>query len=177
MDELFNESAVMEFYDDNEKNAFGIFQLALDSFLFNTVSGQDEELTKKDFEDQFKLIQSELDELKEGLLTDDFTEQLDGCVDVLVTVFGFMQRLHNFKGVDLVKACDLIGQNNISKFVKDESVAKQTVEMYKQKGADTYYSFNEKFKLFVVRDSKTNKVKKPVTFKDVDLSNCFPTLQ
>ena len=85
-----------------------------------------------------------------------------------------MQKMQNRYGIDFAKAMDLIAENNLSKYPTDEQVAIDTVQMYKDQGLETYYTFYPESLCYVIRDSKTNKIKKPVGFKSVDLSVCFP---
>lgn len=148
-----------------------------DSCTFNSVAGGDLEITPFDFLNQFNLIEEEFKELKEGLTLNDPIEQLDGAIDVLVTVFGYLQKLRNRYGINISEAMDLIGKNNLSKFPTSEEVAKQTVQMYADKGIPTYYTYSKTYDVFIIRDQNTHKIKKPINFKAVELSGAFPTYQ
>lgn len=141
---------------------------------FNMVAGNDQKITDQDFEDQFKVVVEEMKEFQDGHTNKDLVETTDGIVDNFVVLFGYMQKMQNRYGIDFAKAMDLIAENNLSKYPTDEQVAIDTVQMYHDQGLETYYTFHPESNAYVIRDSKTNKIKKPVGFKSVDLSVCFP---
>jgi len=148
--------------------------LYLATNTFNMIAGNDQKITDQDFEDQFKVVVEEMKEFQEGHTDKDLVETVDGIVDNFVVLFGYMQKMQNRYGIDFAKAMDLIAENNLSKYPTDEQVAIDTVQMYKDQGLETYYTFYPESLCYVIRDSKTNKIKKPVGFKSVDLSVCFP---
>lgn len=148
--------------------------LYLATNTFNMIAGNDQKITDQDFEDQFKVVVEEMKEFQEGHTNKDLVETTDGIVDSFVTLFGYMQKMQNRYGIDFAKAMDLIAENNLSKYPTEEQVAIDTVQMYKDQGLETYYTFYPESLCYVIRDSKTNKIKKPVGFKSVDLSVCFP---
>ena len=141
---------------------------------FNMIAGNDNKITDQDFEDQFKVVVEEMKEFQDGHTNKDLVETTDGIIDSFVTLFGYMQKMQNRYGIDFAKAMDLIAENNLSKYPTDEQVAIDTVQMYHEQGLETYYTFHPESLRYVIRDSKTNKIKKPIGFKSVDLSVCFP---
>lgn len=141
---------------------------------FNLVAGNELKISDQDFEDQFKVVVEEMKEFQEGHTNKDLKETTDGIIDSFVTLFGYMQKLQVRYGIDFAKAMDKIAVNNLEKYPLDEQVAIDTVKMYQEKGLETYYTYNAESACYVIRDSKTNKIKKPIGFKDVDLSDCFP---
>lgn len=148
-------------------------ELYSDTYAFNSISGSIQETSQKSFGDQLSFIEEEFYELKDA--TND-VDSLDACVDILVTVMGYMQKMQYTYGADVAKAMDLIAENNLSKYPPTKELAEQTVKMYADKGVATHYTYNEDYQVYVIRDSITGKVKKPVGFKPVDLSVCFPKL-
>ena len=148
--------------------------LYLATNTFNMIAGNDQKITDQDFEDQFKVVVEEMKEFQDGHTNKDLVETVDGVIDSFVTLFGYMQKMQNRYGIDFAKAMDLIAENNLSKYPTEEQVAIDTVQMYKDQGLDTYYTFYPESLCYVIRDSKTNKIKKPIGFKSVDLSVCFP---
>lgn len=148
--------------------------LYLATNTFNMIAGNDQKITDQDFEDQFKVVVEEMKEFQDGHTNKDLVETTDGIIDSFVVLFGYMQKMQNRYGIDFAKAMDLIAENNLSKYPTEEQVAIDTVQMYKDQGLDTYYTFYPESLCYVIRDSKTNKIKKPVGFKSVDLSVCFP---
>jgi 6-phosphofructokinase len=157
--------------------AISMSTLWADTLAFNRINGQLQDLTKEGFKKQLGFIQSELKELADGLEANDKVEQLDGCIDVLVTTMGYMQRMAEAYGCDLAQAADLVGANNLSKFPSSMEVAMQSVPYYKAKGIPVEVRVNEAYNVWVVRNTDTGKVMKPVDYVSVDLSKCFPTLQ
>lgn len=167
----------MNFDDKTYTNAQALAELYHDTSTFNEISGGSNELSEQSIAEQFAYIEEEFQEFVHGHLNNDLTETTDGIVDTFVTLFGYMQKIQKKYGIDFAKAMELIGQNNLDKYPCDEEVAIDTVEMYKNKGVETYYTYNPDYDCYVIRDKVTNKVKKPIGFKGVDLSSCFPTLQ
>jgi len=166
---------------DNEhlkhhSNYATVGNLWCDTYSFNSISGAIQETSDESFISQLDFIEEEFNEFKHGVLTNDNIKTLDGLVDCLVTLMGYMQKMQYTTGANIAHAMDLIAENNLSKYPKDRSIAEQTVEFYKQKGTETYVSYNEDYQVYVIRDKATGKVKKPVGFKAVDLSVCFPKL-
>ena len=131
-------------------SAVGVQILYEDTETFNRISGQYNEITEQGFLDQLKLIQSELAELEEGLNNSDPIEQLDGCLDVLVTTFGYLQRMESRYGINISGASSLVGENNLSKFHTTEEEALKTVAFYTSKNVQTYHSYNAEYDLWVV---------------------------
>lgn len=148
-------------------------ELYSDTYAFNSISGSIQETSQKSFSDQLSFVEEEFYELKDATSN---VEALDACVDILVTVMGYMQKMQYTYGADVAKAMDLIAENNLSKYPPTKELAEQTVKMYADKGVETYYTYNEDYQVYVIQDKITGKVKKPVGFKPVDLSVCFPKL-
>lgn len=164
-----------EFYE-NYNNGHSVENLWDDTYAFNSISGSIQETSLESFSGQLSFIREEFNELEEAFDNSDNVEALDACVDILVTVMGYMQKMQYTTGANIAYAMDLIAENNLSKYPKDRAVAEQTVEFYKQNGTETYISYNEDYQVYVIRDKLTGKVKKPVGFEPVDLSVCFPKL-
>lgn len=158
----------------NQKVANAVEQLYLDSAVFNEISGSATNNSLESFQLQRDLIKEEFLELSEGLDTNDLEEQLDGVVDVLVTAFGYLQKLANTYDIDVAEACNRVAANNLTKYPVDEQVAYDTVQMYKEKGVATYYEKSEDHGVYVIRDAVTNKVKKPKGFVPVSLADLIP---
>jgi len=135
------------------------------------IAGQAQEINQKAKLQQFNIINEEVQELKEAIEDNNLTEQLDACIDTLVTVFGFMVKLER-QGANLSKAMDTTGDNNLSKFPTDRSIAEDTVEFYLTKNKPTTISYNPVYSKYVIRDNE-GKYKKPKGFVENDLSSCF----
>jgi hypothetical protein len=136
------------------------------------IAGQNLELEPKARKQQLSYIQSEVQELSDALEETDLVEELDACMDILVTVFGYIQKLKALGArvdVAMVKTAD----NNLSKFPTTLEEVQQTQEFYKTvKNKETVFSYNSDYKRYVVRDMN-GKYLKPSSFVENDLSDCF----
>lgn len=140
-------------------------------FSFNATAGNFESLNeystiKSTLNKQAALI---LEEVKETIEAESYTDMLDGVVDVLVTAFGYAQMLEHL-GIDVAKAMMLVAENNLSKFTKSQSVAEDTVAMYKEKGVMCEYKKVDG--VYVIKD-ENGKVRKPIDYVPVDLTSCL----
>lgn len=136
------------------------------------IAGQDKEFSYQFRKQQLSYIQSEVQELADALEELDLVEELDACQDILVTVFGYLQKLEALGArvdVAMVKTAD----NNLSKFPTTLEEVQQTQEFYKTvKNKDTVFGYNSDYKRYVVRDMN-GKYLKPSSFVENDLSDCF----
>ena len=136
------------------------------------IAGQNLELEPKARKQQLSYIQSEVQELSDALEETDLVEELDACIDALVTIFGYIQKLETLGArvdVAMVKTAD----NNLSKFPTTLEEVQQTQEFYKTvKNKETVFGYNSDYKRYVVRDMN-GKYLKPSSFVENDLSDCF----
>ena len=159
-------------YTETQYNLSPLTQLFIDSTKCCVIAGQYKETEDKHKLQQWSYIQEELKELKLAIEQGDLVEQLDGCVDLLVTTFGFMVKLQQ-QGADIGKAMVKTGKNNLSKFPVDRSVVEDTLKFYKEKGKDCVSSYCVLNNRWVIRDMN-GKYQKPKGFVENDLSDCFP---
>ena len=160
--------------DNNQVNTRmqdALWSVFKDSEMCCSIAGQAQEISKEAKQQQLKLIQEEVKELKEALDTEDLVEQLDACSDILITVFGYMLKLER-QGADLGKALIKTGQNNLTKFPTDRDVVEDTVQFYKNKGIETKISLDLMYNKWVIRDM-SGKYRKPKGFIENDLSDCW----
>ena len=136
------------------------------------IAGQDKEFSYQFRKQQLSYIQSEVQELADALEELDLVEELDACQDILVTVFGYLQKLEALGArvdVAMVKTAD----NNLSKFPTTLEEVQQTQEFYKTvKNKETVFGYNSDYKRYVVRDMN-GKYLKCKSFVENDLSDCF----
>ena len=138
------------------------------TWKFNKTAGNNEKLSKKDFEAQYKCLVEEVNEIGEGLETNNLEEVLDGVVDVLVVATGLAHKLEAF-GINVGEAVNRITENNLSKFPEyTKKEALETIEMYSKKG-ELVHSY-EKYGRLVTVDLN-GKIRKPASFVSVDLSD------
>ena len=137
---------------------------------FNTISGAINETTEQAFTEQFEYISEEFFELKQALVDNDLSEVLDGCVDVIITAFGMLQKLESL-GVNVQDAATATGENNLSKYTPSPAIAHQTVEkLLIEKGIRAEAKFNEEHNCYVIRNKTSGKVCKPLDFVSNALS-------
>lgn len=136
------------------------------------IAGQSTELTSKHRKQQLSYIQSEVAELQDALDIPDLVEELDACMDILVTVFGYLGKLQNLGArvdVAMVKTAD----NNLSKFPTTMEEVTQTLNFYEEvKNKQTTFGYNPEYKRYVIRDMN-GKYLKPSSFVENDLRDCF----
>jgi hypothetical protein len=142
---------------------------------FNTLSGSLEDHTKESFDLQRNLVNEESKELSDAFDQNDLLGQLDGAIDTIVTAMGYLQKLESTYGLDIAKACELVGLNNLSKYPTSEDIVQQTVEKYQADGKPVVWEYNNWDKVYIIKDATTGKVKKPYGYVSVDLSECIPT--
>ena len=152
---------------------YNIADFQMDCFAFNEIANKHNKTTLKDIEFQYKLILEETKEIKEkGIDKNDVKEVLDGCIDVLVTALGLLQKLE-YLGVDTNKAMRDTAYNNLTKYPAKEYTAISTAQMYEEEGIPVQVDFNSEYELFVIKNCN-DKVMKPIDFESNDLSNCIP---
>lgn len=155
------------------KLSVAIGNLAQSSQVFNEIAGKDQNFSIEAIRQQFKIIESEFQELSNGVFYNDSEEVLDGCIDVIVTVVGLMQQLQA-AGVDVSEACKRIAENNMTKYVKEAEKAQTSVEFYKRKGVDVKVSYNQTYQVYMLKDTN-NKLRKPSSFIDVEIKDLIPS--
>ena len=152
---------------------------------FNDISGASKELSEKAFIEQYAYIREEFKEMA-STFGDDYCSSLsfkvqmiepllDDCLDVIITVFGMLQKLENL-GVDVNQAAIDTAMNNLSKYTTSPAIAHQTVEKVKiEKGIDAVVTLNEEHGVYVIRNKENGKVIKPVDFVSNDLNRYVTT--
>lgn len=153
--------------------AFTPNHLLADTRLFNEISKKtDNPVNLQSIRQQCQLIKEEVLETVDSASLNNPVGVLDVLCDVLVTAFGLLQQLEQ-AGFDVSKAMQKVGTNNLSKFVHDPKLVDDCLKFYGDKQETVYAEFNPKHQCFVIKDS-SQKVRKPVNFKSVDLSDCIP---
>jgi NTP pyrophosphatase (non-canonical NTP hydrolase) len=155
------------------KNTYEIQDFYEDQCKFNDLSGASQKVDKEDLNNQVKLIQEELKETIDAIDVDNQVETIDGAVDLLFVTMGLLQKLSN-SGYDTETAMKKVAENNLSKFPTDFKIVTESIKHYADKGIKVTWSFNNEYKCYVLFD-ENNKVRKPVDYISVDLSDCVPT--
>lgn len=134
---------------------------------FNNLAGNGNSM--KDFIAQNKCLLEEVGEITEGIDNNDPTEILDGVIDTIYVALGMLQKLEQL-GCDVQGAVAKVCYDNTNKFPIYEEDAQKTVREYNTKNVNASYSYNDKYKRFVVKN-EAGKVLKPYYFKPTDLSD------
>lgn len=142
-------------------------------YEFNVIGNKHSLVKWKDIEFQYKLIEEETKEIKDGLDENNVKEVLDGAIDVMVVTLGLLQKLE-YMGVDVNKAMRDTAANNLTKFVTHELDAIRTAQHYEQEGIPVSVEYNKEGDCFVIKNWN-DKIMKPLGFVSNDLSNCIPT--
>lgn len=143
------------------------------SFDFNELAGKDQDYTYGAIASQVALIKEEAKELQEALDNNDPVELLDAVCDLYVVLNGLTQKLLN-AGFDVAEAMQAVDDNNFSKFPATTTEVQQSKKWYKEtKGVDVIIERNQKYGVYVLKDSN-GKVRKPSSFKDVELTDFVP---
>lgn len=138
------------------------------TWKFNETAGNNDKLSKKDFEAQYKCLVEEVNETGEGIETNSLEEILDGVVDILVVAAGMVHKLESL-GINVGEAVNRITDNNLSKFPEyTQKEALDTIEMYSKKG-EAVHTY-EKYGRLVTVDLN-GKIRKPASFVPVDISD------
>ena len=133
-------------------------------FVFNDVANNLTNVTWQSVDNQVSFIWEELNETIDAVEVGDATEVLDGACDLLVTVFGLLQKLEA-AGFNVAEAIQRVDANNLSKYIKVGKTVRYNKEFYTE--------LNEKYGVYVVKD-KNQKIRKHAEFKEVDLSGLSP---
>lgn len=128
-------------------------------------------ISREDLRNQLKLIQSEVDELKESIDNETNQEILEEFTDVMVTVVGFAQLLEKC-GFDVMNGLASTNENNFTKFIDTSTLEggielSNTIEFYRDQGITVRAIGPMRAKVVV---DVNNKIRKPVSYKKKNLS-------
>ena len=112
-----------------------------------------------------KLLQEELDELKEAIANNDLVEVADALCDLQYVLSGAV--LEFGLGDKFVELFNEVQRSNMSKACATQEEADATIQHYKEKGQDAYSEISgDKINVHRVED---NKVLKSVKYSPADL--------
>lgn len=132
------------------------------------VLGKPEIPSKERCELRINLLQEELNELKEAIHENDMIEIADALCDLQYVLSGAV--LEFGLGEKFVDLFNEVQRSNMSKACDTEEHAKETVELYKNKGQDCYYEKSgNKFNVLRKSDQKIlkNKYYSPANLKNI----------
>lgn len=133
---------------------------------FNDVAGNFDNVDVAAIEAQIKVVVEEITELKDAFYNKDAVGLLDGVCDGFVTLMGLIQKM-NVAGFKVSEAIDRVNANNLEKFKLGEG----TLNTYMS--VDWNVIYNSKYECFVLKD-KNGKIRKPLGFKSVEISDLVP---
>ena len=121
---------------------------------------------------RLNLILEEVNELKEAIVTRDFTETVDAIADILYVVYG----MANSFGIDADKALDIVHKSNMSKLCVNEAEAIETVNWYKTTQTlydSPDYRQSEDGKYWVVYNKSSGKILKNIHYTPANFSTIY----
>jgi hypothetical protein len=144
---------------------------------FNACANKSVPRSWDDIDNQMKIIESEIQEMRDAITARDATELLDGYVDGMVTLLGMRDMLANL-GFDVQGAESTIADNNDTKFVEHDSdgfwdLLNATKYHYGSQGIEVTTVFNRYYNCYTFVD-KNGKVRKPYNYKSVNLKSFIP---
>ena len=128
--------------------------------IFNTISGSLDEVNKSSLALQIDLLQEEFLETVEAFDNKDATEFLDGVADMFVVIAGLIQKLEAL-GVNVDAAIRKVCVNNLDKFPENTTCQPD----------NTIVVYNKMYGRVAFLDDVTSKIRKPLDFTSVDLSD------
>lgn len=136
---------------------------------FNDMCGNLENVDKDSIALQLDIFQEEYLETVEAFDELDDTGFLDGVVDEFVVCVGMMLKLEK-AGFKVAEAMNRVDLNNLSKFVKIDD---PKIDEIKQDALSKGFTFepNYGYGRVVIKDVN-GKVRKPSTFKPVEIGDC-----
>lgn len=142
------------------------------TLMFNSIAGQLQNINQASLDHQAKLCLDEAIELTESKT--DKVNALKEAIDVLVTAFGYIQKLEEIYECDVGLAMNIVNNNNLSKFAENAEELMPSVRTYLDKGVKVDVQYDNESGLYCLKD-EAGKVRKPDWYEDADLSICFPT--
>lgn len=131
--------------------------------MFNEIAGTLDNVSVESISNQLDFHYEEGIETITAFDEQDDCELVDGVADQFVTLMGLIQKMEQV-GYNVAEAIKRVNANNLSKYT-----------MFKEfQPPNTNAVYNVKHGLWVFLDKETNKIKKPLNFKPVDLSGTYP---
>ena len=139
-----------------------------DVYAFNNIAGNFENVNVESIDAQIKVVVEEVKELEKAFAEKNSVEMLDGVCDAFVTVAGLMQKMQA-AGFNVNKAIERVCENNLTKFPNEIDACGD--QHYAEQGWNIFQNFE--YDCYVLKD-KNGKIRKPLNFKAVDISDLVP---
>ena len=140
--------------------------------MSNEIAGNFNLVTQESLVAQAKVVEEEGKELLEAALDGNPNEILKECVDVLVTIHGFVAMLEE-QGYNVMDAWRDVNTNNLSKFPTSEKVAYDSVIALSDEGVFCNVEENSQYQVYVIKN-EAGKVMKPIGYKKANVSFFTP---
>jgi len=141
--------------------------------LFNEIAGNLQHITNDKLTAQAKVVREEGIELLEAVESGVENEILKECVDVLVTIHGFVKMLE-LQGYNVTAAFNHVNENNLSKFPTSDKIVSATIEHYQEQGITVSSTTVPHYNCFVIKN-EAGKVVKPVNYDKCSVAKYTPT--
>lgn len=159
--------------DAMDPNAYSVDDFFADTMLFNIFDGNLNNVDDAKLIAQMNVVREETKELSDAFDEWDSIGTLDGVVDSMVTIFGLAMQLQAV-GFNVQEATRRVAENNLTKFpVYDEKLIEDTIEFYDKQGIVVNYNKIPNSDRVVFKDAN-GKVRKPVNYVSVDLTDLVP---
>ena len=111
---------------------------------------------------RIRLIDEEVDELKDAIKNNDTVEIADALADILYVVYGAAGAF----GMDIDEVFDMVHTSNMSKLCLTEKIAQDTVKWYKEHTEKGYPNpiYHPESEYWVVKCGDTGKVLKSINY-------------
>lgn len=140
--------------------------------MFNEIAGNFEGDMEELVDNQLGYVFEELCETITALENKDAVGLLDGAVDGWVTLVGLLQKLEA-AGFNVAEAIRRVDENNLSKCPPHSASGGKVVYDTLTKNQTWSVTLNDKYQKYVIKDTE-GKVRKPISFEPVNLSDCVP---
>jgi len=140
--------------------------------LFNEIAGNFSNITNDKLIAQSKVVREEGIELLEAVESGVENEILKECVDVLVTIHGFVKMLEE-QGYDVMGAWSEVNSNNLSKFPSTDEAVEASLEYYYEQEIAVSATTVPDYNCFVIKND-AGKVVKPLGYKKCNVASYTP---
>jgi hypothetical protein len=136
-------------------------------YKFNDIADNLTNVSVAKLNAQMKVVVEEIKELQDAFDNKDAVELLDGACDGFVTLMGLIQQMEKV-GFKVDEALQRVCDNNLTKFIPDSG--EQSAMVLPK---EWVIKHNTQHHVYVIKD-QNRKIRKPVGFKSVQISDLVP---
>lgn len=138
---------------------------------FNLIALNGRSVTQEDIVAQAKLCLEEAKELFNAVNDKEGDAQvLKESIDLAVVCLGMLHRLE-LMVFEVSSACNVVGENNLTKFCKDRAIARYSQMAYEADGVEVNIVESRGYYALI---DKNGKVRKPFGYEKADVSKFIP---